>query len=117
MLPCFIFSAPDGQQYQFKLPTREQIQLVKASGCGIIEGMGKFQTGDYQEFMINLLHISAQKFQHGFTRESAIDLMDLLAENGYDFTKLMKLASDILEASGFFPKELASMVTEAVGEA
>lgn len=112
----YLFAAPNGKEYHFRLRAREQQKLCEQIGMGINEALVEIIKGNYVKFMANLIHLSAQQFQHGFKLDDAYDLIDELAENGYDFTKFSDLATDILEASGFFANGSASEMRRTTAE-
>ena len=108
----YILTTPEGKEYKLRLRSRDQEKLCKVIGMGINEGLQRVAMGDCVPFMVNLFHLSAQDNHRNFTKNDAYDLYDEFVEGGYDFMKMLALATDILEEFGFFDKALTSEVKE-----
>lgn len=113
----YILTTPKGEEYKLRLRSRDHEKLCKTIGMGINEGMARIAAGDYVPFMVNLIHLSAQENHRNFTKNDAYDIMDEFIDAGYDFMKILALATDIMESFGFFDKALTSDARQLMEQA
>lgn len=55
--------------------------------------------------MVAMLHAALQAMEHGYTEDKVWQLYDDYVDAGGDMKQLLKLLTDVLEESGFIPRE------------
>lgn len=81
--------------YKLRLTTRDIISLEKVIGTNPINIFGvDGKTVPPVTVMVNILHQSLQKYQHGLTLNDAYDIFDAYMEDGH---MPMEFMADILE--------------------
>lgn len=98
--------------YKLRLTTRDIISLEKAIGMNPISIFGMDGTTiPSVTVMVNILHQSLQKYQHGLTLNDAYDIFDNYIEDGHMPTDFILDIVELYKVSGLM-KDVASQEEE-----
>lgn len=104
------------KEFRLKLSIGEIERLERIYGMGnllnpmVSAGEGQLPSTVY---LLDVLHASFQKFNHGITRNEVVEIYEDWVDNhDGNMTDLMKVIMEVFKVSGFFPKEALGKAKE-----
>ena len=95
----FDFTA-GSKAYKLRLDTRATVALEKQLGCNPLSIFGTGNRIPTVTEMVQVLHASLQKFNHGITLNDAYAIFDEYLEDGNTATDFITVIVEIYKASG-----------------
>lgn len=101
----YIWTVKDNE-YNLKLTVMRTVTLEKKLGCNPLMIFGK-DFGGIPEVtkMVTVLHAALQEYNHGFTEEKTMQLVDDWLEEGHTFVELIDVLLGLFQASGFISSD------------
>lgn len=96
------------KDYKLKLSIRGCIDLEKKLGTNPLNVFIRIQANNNElpsmnELML-ILHAMLQPYEHGISIDDTYDLYEQWMDEGHGLIDLMNLFTEVLEVSGFIPK-------------
>ena len=102
------FTAGD-RTYKLRLTTKGTESLEKTLGYNPLQMFMGIDNDVLPKFsdMITVLHQMLQPYEHGITRNDALEIYDEFIEDGHTMWDLIPVLIEAFQGAGFLPKEEA----------